>query len=351
MKKITVAILFGGCSSEYEVSLKSMSSVLENIDQDKYHVILIGITREGRWLRYDGSIDRILDNSWHQSDDSVPAFLSPCRQMQGIVALNNGTITTTKIDVVFPVLHGKNGEDGTVQGLLELAGIPFVGCHTLSSAICMDKDFAHILANSSGIKTPRSVTAFKNTNLDTLISATKTLGFPLYVKPAKEGSSNGITKAQNTAELILGIEKAFSHDNKVVIEENIPGFEVGCAVLGNSDVIVGEVDEIELLHGFFNYEEKYSLTTALIHVPARIEKEVAEKIKETAIHLYQVFGCRGFARVDMFITPNGDVVFNEVNTIPGFTTKSRYPSMLSSAGLSYTEVIDKLISLAMEEGY
>ncbi|USG67866.1 D-alanine--D-serine ligase VanG [Brevibacillus ruminantium] len=348
MKKITVAILFGGCSSEYEVSLKSATAVLENLDLEKYDVLLLGITKEGQWLQYGGSTDRIKNDTWHQSKECVPAFLSPCRQVQGVVALHNGVMMTTRVDVVFPVLHGKNGEDGTVQGLLALAGIPFVGCHSLSSAICMDKDIAHILAASSGVKTPRSVTVFKNTDPDNVIAAVESLGFPLYVKPAKSGSSLGITKAHNTADLVKGIENAFYHDNKVVIEENIEGFEVGCAVLGNGDVIVGEVDEIELSHGFFNYNEKYSLETSRIHVPARIEKEMAEKIKETAIRLYQVLDCRGFARVDMFVTPTNEIVFNEVNTIPGFTTKSRYPSMLRAAGISYKELLDTLIFLAME---
>lgn len=348
MKKITVAILFGGCSSEYEVSLKSAIAVLENLDLEKYDVLLLGITREGQWLQYGGSIDQIQDDTWHQSKECVPAFISPCRQVQGVVALHNGLMTTTRVDVVFPVLHGKNGEDGTIQGLLALAGIPFVGCHSLSSAICMDKDIAHILAANSGVKTPRSVTVFKNTQPDSVIAAVESLGFPLYVKPAKAGSSIGITKAHNTADLVQGIENALYHDNKVVIEENIAGFEVGCAVLGNVDVIVGEVDEIELSHGFFTYTEKYSLETSRIHVPARIEKEMAEKIKETAIHLYQVLGCRGFARVDMFVTPTNEIVFNEVNTIPGFTTKSRYPSMLRAAGISYKELLDTLILLAME---
>ncbi len=349
MQKTTVAILFGGCSSEYEVSLKSTCSVLEHINRETYDVILIGITREGRWLRYYGGIDRISDDSWHQSSDCTPAILSPCRQTGGIVEWNKaGTVTTTKVDVVFPVLHGKNGEDGTLQGLVELAGIPLVGCDTLSSAICMDKDIAHILASSAGIRTPQSVTVDKQTQIDSVMPLIKKLGFPLYVKPAKAGSSIGITKAENTAELLAGMKRAFEHDSKVVIEENITGFEVGCAVLGNSELTVGEVDEIELQHGFFDFTEKYTLATAHIHLPARIEPAVAEAIKQTAKRLYHVLGCRGFARVDLFVTPGGELVFNEVNTIPGFTASSRYPNMLYAAGISYTELIDRLITLAME---
>lgn len=349
MRKITVAILFGGCSSEYEVSLKSATAVLENLNFEKYDVLLLGITREGQWLQYSGSIDHIQDDTWHQRKECVPAFIAPCRQIQGVVALYKDVVKTTKVDVVFPILHGKNGEDGTVQGLLELAGIPFVGCDSLSSAICMDKDIANILAASSGVKTPQSVTVYKNTDADKVIAAAQAIGFPLYVKPAKAGSSIGITKAYNAAELVRGLENAFNYDDKVVIVENIEGFEVGCAVLGNKDVIVGEVDEIELFEGFFDYREKYSLKSSLIHVPARVEQEIAEKIKATAIQLYQAFGCRGFARVDMFLTPANELVFNEINTIPGFTTKSRYPSMLRSAGISYKELLDTLILLAMEE--
>lgn len=347
MKKITIAILFGGCSSEYDVSLMSVTAVLENLNLEKYDVLLLGITREGQWLQYGGSVDRIRDDSWHRSKDCAPAFISPCRQMQGVVALKNGVSTITKVDVVFPVLHGKNGEDGTVQGLLELSGIPFVGCHSLSSALCMDKDIAHILATSSGVKTPQSVTLYSQTNLDNVIASVEPLGFPLYVKPAKEGSSIGITKAWNTADLLQGIEQAFCHDSKVIIEENIEGFEVGCAVLGNDDVIVGEVDEVELPHGFFDYTEKYSLESARIYLPARVSEELADQIKTIAIQLYRLFGCRGLARVDMFITPTNEIVFNEVNTIPGFTTKSRYPSMLRAAGITYKELLDSLINLAM----
>ncbi|MGQ8875290.1 D-alanine--D-serine ligase VanG [Paenibacillus sp. TSA_86.1] len=347
MTKLTVVILFGGCSSEYEVSLQSTCAVLESADTDKYNLILIGITREGQWLRYQGDLEHIRKDTWSRSAHCVPAFLSPCRQVQGIVQEQDGMLLSTKVDVVFPVLHGKNGEDGTLQGLLELAGIPYVGCDTLSSALCMDKEMAHIIARSAGVQTSRSITVYPHTDLVALRPAIEQLGLPVYVKPARAGSSMGINKSGDWEEIERSIQEAFYHDSKVVIEENVDGFEVGCAVLGNVEPIVGEVDEIEISQGFFDYTEKYTLATAHIHLPARIDRALSDNVKKTALHLYQAMGCRGFARVDLFVRPTGELVFNEVNTIPGFTANSRYPRMLAVAGISYTELIDQLITLAL----
>ena len=348
MNKKTIAILFGGCSTEYEVSLQSTTSVVQNLDQNKYEVLLIGITRKGEWFRYDGGVEGIKNDTWHQNQHCVKAILSPCKDMQGIIEFRGNTIKRSKVDVVFPVLHGKNGEDGTVQGLLQLSGIPFVGCDTLSSALCMDKDVAHKIANSVGVKTPQSVTIFEQTSIDEIVDLVQPLGFPVYVKPAKAGSSIGITKAENKDQLLQGVIEALKHDDKVVIEENIIGFEVGCAVLGNRDLIIGEVDQIELISDFFDYKEKYTLETAKITLPAKIDNETKGRIKEIAEILYQALGCKGFSRVDMFLTVDGEIVFNEVNTIPGFTTKSRYPNMLCAAGFTYEAILDQLINLALE---
>jgi D-alanine---D-serine ligase len=252
------------------------------------------------------------------------------------------------IDLAFPVLHGKNGEDGTLQGLLEMAGIPFVGCGTLASAVCMDKDVAHRLVRAAGIKTPKSAVITKKAAYEELNELTKALAFPLFVKPANAGSSFGITKAGGPEELAAAVAEAFVHDKKVVIEEAVEGFEVGCAVMGNDELTVGEVDEIELSSGFFDYTEKYMLKTARIFMPARISVKTAERIKHTAARVYRALGCRGMARVDMFLTPGNRIVFNEVNTIPGFTSHSRYPNMMSGIGLGFGEVLDKLIALAEE---
>jgi D-alanine---D-serine ligase len=347
MDKKTVAVLFGGYSTEYEVSLQSAASVIENLSTVKYGIVLLGITREGVWKRYAGPVERIRDNTWMDHPSCVPAVISPDRSTHGVLVLENGGAVTVPIDAAFPVLHGKNGEDGTVQGLLELAGIPCVGCGTLSSAICMDKDIAHKLVQLSGIKTPKSVVFYHSESAGELLKATATLNYPLFVKPANAGSSFGITKVSSPEGLPNGIEAAFQHDCKVVIEEAIEGFEVGCAVLGNDDLIIGEVDEIELSNGFFDYTEKYTLQTSRIHMPARIAADTATRIKQTAAKIYKALGCRGFARVDMFLTPEGEIVFNEVNTIPGFTSHSRYPNMLKGIGMSFAAIVDTLIELAV----
>lgn len=349
MEKKTIAVLFGGCSSEYEVSLSSAASVIEHLNKEAYNIVMVGITRNGQWLRYCGGIEEIREDTWYVHPSCIPSFISPSRVIRGLVELVNTEYHITTIDVVFPVLHGKYGEDGTLQGLLELSGIPYVGCDTLSSAICMDKDIAHTLVQAAGIEIPRSLTVFDDENIENAVLTAEGLGFPLYVKPAKSGSSFGITKAYNKDELQNGIKLAFMHDNKVVIEQNIHGFEVGCAVLGNSDPIIGEIDEIEIAGEFFDFNEKYSLSTSKIHLPARIDADMANKVRESALRIYKALGCKGYARVDMFLTTDGKLVFNEVNTIPGFTSKSRYPNMLRSIDISYTEILDRLIEIALTE--
>lgn len=348
MDKKTVAVLFGGCSTEYEVSLQSAASVIQNIGTDPYEIVLLGITREGSWKRYAGPVERILDDTWANHPSCVPALISPDRATHGLLVLEDGKAVVIPVDVAFPVLHGKNGEDGTVQGLLELAGIPCVGCGTLSSAICMDKDIAHRLVDLTGIPVPQSVVISSPAAPDTLQVATAHLQYPLFVKPACAGSSFGITRVLSPDGLPDAVKTAFEHDRKVVIEQGVAGFEVGCAVLGNDDLVVGEVDEIELSQGFFDYTEKYTLKSSKIHMPARIDPATATRIKHTAKVIYKALGCRGFARVDMFLTPTGEIVFNEVNTIPGFTSHSRYPGMLGGIGMSFKAIVNTLIHLAAQ---
>lgn len=347
--KQTVVILFGGHSSEYDVSLQSAASVIENMDYETYNVILIGITRNGEWLKYSGDVNCIRNDTWYRHPSCVQAVISPDRSTHGILVMNGKNVTTIHVDVVFPVLHGKNGEDGTVQGLLEMAGIPFVGCGMLSSALCMDKDMAHRLVKQAGITVPESVVVFSPVSDEELLEKTAHLKYPLYVKPANSGSSIGITKIFGPGDLKYSVEIAFLHDRKVIIEEAVDGFEVGCAILGNDVLKIGEVDEIELSQGFFDYTEKYTLKTSKIHMPARINSDTAERIKETAVLIYRTLGCKGFARVDLFLTPRNEIVFNEVNTIPGFTSHSRYPNMLKGAGMSFPQIINELIRLATEQ--
>lgn len=347
MKKI--AVLFGGCSSEYEVSLQSAYSVITNIDRTKYTPVLIGINRKGNWFLFEGKEDTILNDTWHQQKECYEAVISMDKRLHGIIVWKNGREGKAEeiaISAALPMLHGKNGEDGTVQGALELAGIPVIGCNTVSSAVCMDKDMAHRLAKEAGVSVPKSI-LFSKDNQEKAEKLIGEIGYPVFVKPLRAGSSFGITKVDKKEDLKEAMELAFSHDELVVVEEMIEGFEVGCAVLGREELIVGEVDEIQLSQGFFDYTEKYTLKSSKIFVPARISKEKAEEIKNTGKKIYKALGCSFFARVDMFLTPRGEIYFNEVNTIPGFTEHSRYPGMMKAAGLSLKEVVNRLIEMAV----
>lgn len=346
MTKKSVALLFGGCSPEYEISLSSAAAVLRGLDPARYEVILIGITRRGEWFRCSCSADDIEAGHWTETP-LIRAALSPDRSVHGLLEWDGTGVRAVRVDVVFPMLHGANGEDGTIQGLCELAGIPYVGCGVLGSSACMDKEVAHTLAAAAGIRVPRSVTLYKEETESPLERAAG-LVYPLFVKPANAGSSYGITRVEKADELTAAVELAFAFDAKAVVEEEIPGFEVGCAVIGNRDLFIGEVDEVALGERWLDYEEKYGNRTAEIRLPARISPESREKIRKTASILYRSLGCRGFARVDMFLTPEGEVVFNEINTIPGFTAHSRYPKMLEAAGMSFAAIVERLIALAEE---
>lgn len=363
MKKQNVLIFFGGCSSEYSVSLSSASGVLLNLDRSRYNPVTVGITREGKWYYYTGSTERILDDSWQNGEDCTPVVLSPNRGDCCLILLKETGTERIPVDIALPVLHGRNGEDGTLQGLLELAGIPLAGCGALASALCMDKDRAHKLAGLAGIRVPEAL-VLEAQSPQAFVSAPETqtasvsvpeaqaqqamdfarrIGYPLYVKPVRAGSSYGVTKVNTPDELIPALSLAFQYDDRVILEENIEGFEVGCAVLGSFDLTVGEVDEIELSGGFFDFTEKYTLKTSCIHVPARISPEKSAGIKEAARRIYRALDCSGFARVDLFLTPTGEIVFNEVNTIPGFTAHSRYPGMMKAAGYSFTEILTMIL--------
>lgn len=381
-QKRNVLIFFGGCSSEYAVSLSSASGVILNLDRSRYAPATVGITQAGTWYYYTGSVDDILADTWWQDQaHCVPAVLSPNRGDRCLLLLEDVGVRRIPVDIALPVLHGRNGEDGTLQGLLELAGIPLAGCGTLASALCMDKDRAHKLVGLAGVRVPRSLVLETRTpqtgqdftaprdaqtasvppqealprdaqtapvppqeaQLRQAVDFARKVGCPLFVKPVKAGSSYGITKVNTPEELSGAISLALQYDDNVIIEEAIEGFEVGCAVLGSSDLLVGEIDEIELSGGFFDYTEKYTLKTSSIHVPARIPPEMSAEIKETAKRIYRALGCTGFARVDLFLTPDREIVFNEVNTIPGFTAHSRYPGMMAAAGYSFSRILTMIL--------
>ncbi len=350
MNKIKLAILFGGKSDEYSISLHSAAAIIKNVPEELYDVTLIGITMDGKWLHYEGSAQNINDDTWYDKNLS-PVLLS--MDFKGLIKLNekDKTFEKIEIDCIFPVLHGRNGEDGTIQGMCQMAGIPFVGCGMTSSAVSMDKEYTHIICEAANIKTAPFMSAVNHSNLnikDLYTRAFEKLSLPMFIKPANNGSSLGISKIRNYDEFEKGVMEAFEYDNKIVIESMIPGFEIGCAVVGNEELIIGEVDEIDTKNDFFDYVEKYSQHNSKIHCPARISDELKAQAKEIAAKTYRALGCSGLSRVDMFITPDNKIYLNEINTIPGLTDLSRYPSMLKKIGIEYKDLIVKLVELAME---
>lgn len=348
MKK-TVGIIFGGESSEYDISLMSASSVIGNLDKNLYEIINIGITKNGEWYRYYGGVEDILKNRWHLNKCNK-ILIDPSREIEGFLEIKKARQVPLKIDLVFPVLHGKYGEDGSIQGLLEMLNIPYIGCGVASSAICMDKDYAHKLVEKEGIKVPKNISIYRDFPEKDVLSFVEEVKYPIYIKPANEGSSIGMTRAENENELFMGIKEAFRYDDKVVLEENIDGFEVGCAIIGKGDLTVGTVDELEVPDGFFDFKEKYSLVKSKIHVPARISDNLKQRIVNTGKDIYRILGCSGLSRVDMFIDKDENIVFNEVNTMPGFTTGSRFPNMLLHSNMSYVDLLNKLIKMELGDG-
>lgn len=346
---MNVAVIFGGCSSEYGVSLESAGSVLSHIDRNSYAPVMIGITPEGKWYHFTGELSKIPADTWLNDEDCAPAAFCLDRYSPSLMVFHKNKVEKIELHAVFPVLHGKNGEDGTVQGLCELAGIPLVGCGTLASALCMDKDRAHKLVYLEDIAVPHSFVLKRDMDKELALERAEKFCYPLFVKPVKSGSSYGVTRVPAREDFVNAVMDAFRYDDEVIVEEAVPGFEVGCAVMGNEELITGEIDEIELKDGFFDFTEKYNLVTSAIHVPARIPVEKSDELKNTAKTIYKALGCRGFARVDMFLTPDGQIVFNEVNTIPGFTAHSRFPSMMKEAGMTFEQVISHAIELAVKK--
>ncbi len=353
MDKLTVLALFGGKSSEHDVSCVSAASVIDNIPADRYDVIKLGITKDGAWYRYNGDAALLPEDKWLEDKENlVPAFLSPDPTVGGIIETANGTVKQTKVDVVFPILHGKNGEDGTVQGLLQLAEIPFVGCDMTSSAACMDKAITNALADQAGIAQAKWLSyteyEYRRNPQKALDECVEKLGYPIFVKPAKAGSSVGISKACDINELADAFEIAFANDGKVVLEETVIGSEVECAVLGNDDPVAATPGEIAPCNDFYDFDAKYISGESGLFIPARISEDMLKKVQKEAIRAYKALGCSGFSRVDFFV--NGEEIkLNEINTIPGFTSISMYPKLWANCGLAYPELLDRLLRLAIEK--
>lgn len=349
-KKKQILVIFGGCSPEYSVSLSSATAVIKNINREDYDVLLMGISKDGKTYLYEGNVDDIEPDRWLNEESCTKAMISQERGEGELLVFREGGIEKLKVDLAFPVLHGQNGEDGTIQGLLELAGIKIIGCGTLSSALCMDKVRSHKLVSLVGITVPKGIVIESTGELERAKLFARELGYPVIVKPIKAGSSYGVSKVKEEGQLLEAIEYAFRFDKRVMIEEFIEGFEVGCAVMGYQSPETGEVDEIEISGDFFDFFEKYNLVNSKIHVPARISREKSDEFKEAAKKIYLALDCSGFARVDMFLRKDGEVVFNETNTIPGFTSHSRYPMMMKARGLDFKELVALLIKRAIEEG-
>lgn len=350
MEKKAIGVVFGGASSEYEVSLLSAASVLGNLDRKKYELYQIGITREGCMFYYTGDIGRIASDKW-QGKDCVPCVLSPDRGHHGLLLLGERA-RAVRLDCVFPVLHGKNGEDGAIQGLLAMAGVPFVGCAHRASAICMDKLTTHALLDAAGIPGAKwlGITApeYRKDEAGFAARAAKELGFPCFVKPSNAGSSVGITKVTGPRDFAAAMELALTNDARVIVERMVCGVELECAVLGNGEPLASCPGEIVPESEFYDYNAKYIDGTTRTYAPARISAEAAGAVRAMAARAYRALGCEGMARVDFFLEPTGRLVLNEVNTIPGFTKISMYPQLFLASGLSYPALLDRLVELALE---
>ena len=353
MKKLNVCVLFGGISPEHEVSLRSAESVLNNMDHSRYNVFPVGITKEGQWILF-GSEDYALlpGGEWVNHPENRPAAISPVRG-QGLLVFEGECVKQEPIDVVFPVLHGENGEDGAMQGLLQMAGIPYVGPHVAASAVAMDKTLTKLVVDHAGV-VQAAWQLVRRSDLgvhvdNTLDQLERRFDYPMFVKPAGTGSSVGVSKAIDRESLEKALRSAAVYDSKVLVEEFIHGREVEVAVMGNDNPVASICGEIDSGADFYDYDAKYVTDTSTAYIPARIPAEMEEIVREAAVKVYSAIGCQGLSRVDFFVTyEDNRVVFNEINTLPGFTSISMYPKLFAASGIPYGQLIDELLKLAME---
>ena len=355
MEKTKLLILFGGKSSEYEISLISASSIIKNADPEKYDLITVGITKDGKWFNYTGDIESIKNGSWINAD-LEPAMIS-MNEPALIVFKKDGSTEKLKVDVIFPVMHGAYSEDGTLQGLLQMSGIPFVGCRCAASAIAMDKAFTKMVLKGAGINMARSLVVnapLVEKNFAKILERIEQISrYPLFVKPANAGSSVGGSKVTARDRLLPAIREAAKYDDKVIIEEFIKGKECEVAVMGRSRYIASTVGEIVTGSEFYDYDTKYSASsTASYHIPAEISESSQELIRQTAIRICSLLGVEGLSRVDFFVRESRneeEVIFNEINTMPGFTEISMYPKLFIHDGMTYAEIIDRLVNIALRK--
>ena len=347
MSKINLCVIFGGASSEHEVSLLSAASVLRNLDLTKYNVHKIGISKDGGWYYYTGTAEEMKKLNDKEEWIFDRSIISPDRDEKAIIRFTENGIEKYPVDVVFPVLHGKNGEDGTIQGLFELAGIPYVGPKVIGSAVCMDKCVAKAMFERAGI--PQAAWVEMHRGESKIEEVEEKLGYPCFVKPANAGSSMGVTKAHDRAELEEGIKLAFEHDEKLLVEEMMYGAEVECSVIGNLHPETAPViGEIAPAAEFYDYDAKYNNANSILTIPAKLPAEIVEKVREYAKRAYMACECRGLSRVDFFVNKETDAIhINEINTIPGFTSISMYAKLWEASGVKYGELVDSLIDYAI----
>lgn len=353
-KKITVCILFGGMSSEYEVSCRSAYNVYSYMDQDKYDIVLVGITKEGQWYQYTGAVDQLKNLTWQEDPRRLTkCYFSPDRKIHGLVWEKEDGLVHRYIDVCFPVLHGKNGEDGTVQGLLTLAGIPYVAPHVCASAICMNKVYTNMVFDYEKLPQAKWL-YFRDYDLKKDLEGSiaiiqEAFGYHCVVKPANAGSSVGVSIVSTKEELEKALQLAMDNDDYILVEECVVGREVECAVLGNKEVRTSGVGEIVSPDGFYDYDKKYENDSAQLYIPADLSDDIVKKVQERAAIAYKAVGCVGMSRVDFFIrTSDNEVMINEINTIPGFNDISMYPKLFEQAGIAQGELIDQLLLLAQD---
>lgn len=349
MEKKNVAVVFGGKSSEHEVSCISATTIIKNIDKDKYNVTLIGITKDGRWLKVD-TVEDIVSGAW--SESRVTAIVSPDAAQQSVIFMDGDKVSSQKIDVIFPALHGLYGEDGTIQGLFELAHIPYVGCGVLASAVSMDKLYTKIIVDTLHIRQAEYVAVLKKDLEDmekTVARVEEKLSYPVFVKPSNAGSSQGVSKAKDREGLIKALELAVQHDRKILVEETIIGREIECAVFGSNDVKASGVGEIVAAADFYDYEAKYNNPESKTVISPELPEGVEEKIRKAAVDIFTAVDGFGLSRVDFFVEKDtNEVVFNEINTLPGFTGISMYPMLWRAAGKDTPELVSELLEMAVE---
>ena len=347
---MNLVALFGGQSSEHVVSCMSVQNVVANIDTEKYNVILVGITEEGHWVKVN-STEEIKNDTWRES--KVSAVLSPDAKEKCLLVMEDGKVEKIPVDVVFPVLHGLYGEDGTVQGILELARIPYVGCGVLASAVSMDKMSTKVIVNSLGIRQAAFVAVFKEemNDMDAITAKIEdAFPYPVFVKPSNAGSSKGVSRANNREELIEALNEAARHDRRILVEEMIVGHEVECAVYGGGleEVQASGVGEILAAADFYDFEAKYYNAESKTVIDPELPGNTAEIVREAAIKIFKGVDGYGLSRVDFFVEADGGVVFNEINTLPGFTAISMYPMLWEARGIKKPQLVDALIDHAFK---